>query len=43
MRIFRVIWLAVAIVTAMGIARTTNGQTPAKKEELPHPKTLEEL
>jgi len=42
-RIPRVISLAVAIVTAMGCARMVSGQTPAKKEELPHPKTLEEL
>jgi CubicO group peptidase (beta-lactamase class C family) len=38
-----VISLAVAIAAAMSIARMANGQTAGKKEELPHPKTLEEL
>ena len=42
-RIPMVISLAVAIVTAMGIAPLANGQNAAKREELPHPKTLEEL
>jgi CubicO group peptidase (beta-lactamase class C family) len=35
--------LAVAFAAAMGIERVTLSQTAPKKEELPHPKTLEEL
>lgn len=35
--------LAVAVVVTMGVACLATGQTAGKKEELPHPKTLEEL
>jgi CubicO group peptidase (beta-lactamase class C family) len=38
-----IIALAVALAGAIGIVRMAQGQTAARKEELPHPKTLEEL
>ena len=42
-RISLTISLAVAIVVTMGVACVAVGQTAPKKEELPHPRTLEEL
>lgn len=42
-RILARITLAAAFAGAMGIARLAQGQTTAKKEESPQPKTLEEL